>query len=112
MGGVHLLASGGDPGSLESSVAEYLSADARPHRLKGGGVAHRLLPSEGDGAMTTFRLRDGFTVTRYDVEFREPHQVEYDLPADHFEVECCIAGELHVHDRRAGRAVFVRERWR
>ncbi|WP_344523035.1 AraC family transcriptional regulator [Streptomyces albiaxialis] len=47
-------------------------------------------------------LGSGFEVVRYDVEFRAGSEVEFALPAGHFELECCLDGRLRVREADGG----------
>nr|WP_202466286.1 helix-turn-helix transcriptional regulator [Streptomyces sp. SID4951] len=82
--------------------AAYYASIAQADESRDGTVRHRLRPEVGDGTIEVTSLRSGFHIVRYDVAFAGGHQVGYTFPGDHFELEHCVDGRMHIRDANAG----------
>lgn len=99
---VHQLAGAAGATSLDATYAAYYAAIAQSDARPDGTVRHRLRPEVGDGTIEVTPLRSGFHIIRYDVAFTGGHQVRYTFPGDHFELEHCVDGRMHVREADVG----------
>ncbi|MEU8786583.1 helix-turn-helix transcriptional regulator [Streptomyces sp. NPDC048637] len=99
---VHQLAGAVGSAALDATYAAYYASIAQADESRDGTVRHRLRPEVGDGTIEVTSLRSGFHIVRYDVAFAGGHQVGYAFPGDHFELEHCVDGRMHIRDATAG----------
>ncbi|MFF7231133.1 helix-turn-helix domain-containing protein [Streptomyces sioyaensis] len=99
---VHQLAGAAGSPALDATYAAYYASIAQADESRDGTVRHRLRPEVGDGTIEVTSLRSGFHIVRYDVAFAGGHQVGYTFPGDHFELEHCVDGRMHIRDANAG----------
>ncbi|OKH98980.1 AraC family transcriptional regulator [Streptomyces sp. CB02923] len=99
---VHQLAGAAGSTALETTSAAYYASIAEAEESRDGTVRHRLRPEVGDGTIEVTSLRSGFEIVRYDVAFAGGHQVGFTFPGDHFELEHCVDGRMHISEATAG----------
>jgi len=99
---VHQLSGAAGSTTLDATYAAYYASIAQADESRDGTVRHRLRPEVGDGTIEVTSLRSGFHIVRYDVAFAGGHQVGYTFPGDHFELEHCVDGRMHIRDANAG----------
>ncbi|MFF3543803.1 helix-turn-helix transcriptional regulator [Streptomyces platensis] len=99
---VHHLAGAAGTTTLDATCAAYYASIARTDESSDGTVRHRLRPEAGDGTIEVASLRSGFHLVRYDVAFAGGHQVRYAFPGDHFELEHCVDGRMHISEAHSG----------
>ncbi|WP_107450168.1 helix-turn-helix transcriptional regulator [Streptomyces silvensis] len=88
--------------ALDAAYAAYYASIAQPDDTGDGTVRHRLHPEVGDGTIEVTSLRGGFDIVRYDVAFTGGHEIRYAFPGDHFELEHCVDGRMHISETRSG----------
>ncbi len=84
--------------AFDATQAAYYATIAQSDKSGDGTVRHRLRPEVGDGTIEVTSLRNGFHIVRYDVAFAGGHQVGYTFPGDHFELEHCVDGRMHISE--------------
>ncbi|WP_238782866.1 helix-turn-helix transcriptional regulator [Streptomyces monomycini] len=99
---VHQLAGVAGSAVSEATSAAYYASIAQAEESGDGTVRHRLRPEVGDGTIEVTSLRSGFDIVRYDVAFAGGHQVGFRFPGDHFELEHCVDGRMHISEAGAG----------
>ncbi|MEU2794582.1 AraC family transcriptional regulator [Streptomyces sp. NPDC007100] len=99
---VHQLAGVTGSPTSDATLAAYYASIAETEGSRDGTVRHRLRPEVGDGTIEVTPLRSGFHIVRYDVAFAGGHQVGYAFPGDHFELEHCVDGRMHVSETSTG----------
>ncbi|WP_149563687.1 helix-turn-helix transcriptional regulator [Streptomyces cacaoi] len=95
MTGVHQVAGA-------AATAAYHASIARAEEGADGTVRHGLRPEIGDGTIEVTPLPSGFHLVRYDVAFAGGHRLRYAFPGDHFELEHCVEGRLHISEADTG----------
>ncbi|MFI2238195.1 helix-turn-helix transcriptional regulator [Streptomyces chrestomyceticus] len=99
---VHQLTGAAGSAVSEATSAAYYASIAQAEESGDGTVRHRLRPEVGDGTIEVTSLRSGFDIVRYDVAFAGGHQVGFRFPGDHFELEHCVDGRMHISEAGAG----------
>ncbi|KOT92290.1 AraC family transcriptional regulator [Streptomyces rimosus subsp. pseudoverticillatus] len=99
---VHQLAGAAGSTDLDATYAAYFASIAQADTCRDGTVRHRLRPEVGDGTIEVTPLRSGFHILRYDVAFAGGHQVRFAFPGDHFELEHCVDGRMHIRETSTG----------
>ncbi|WP_030622272.1 helix-turn-helix transcriptional regulator [Streptomyces sclerotialus] len=103
---IHQLVGAVGSAAWDASCAAYYASIAQADESSdsGGTVRYRLRPEVGDGTIEVTSLRSGFHIVRYDVAFAGAggHQVGYAFPSDHFELEHCVDGRMHISEARSG----------
>lgn len=99
---VHQLAGAAGSAASDAAYAAYYASIAESDESSDGTVRHRLRPEVGDGTIEVTPLRSGFHIVRYDVAFAGGHRVGYAFPGDHFELEHCLDGRMHIDEADAG----------
>ncbi|GGU47463.1 hypothetical protein GCM10010211_09210 [Streptomyces albospinus] len=99
---VHQLAGVAGSTALDATYAAYYESIAQADRSRDGTVRYRLRPEVGDGTIEVTSLRSGFHIVRYDVAFAGGHRVRYAFTGDHFELEHCVDGRMHISESRTG----------
>ncbi|MFD7666480.1 helix-turn-helix transcriptional regulator [Streptomyces sp. NPDC059788] len=98
----HQLAGAAGPSAFEATHEAYFASIAQVDECRDGTVRHRLRPEVGDGTIEVTSLRSGFHIVRYDVAFAGGHQVGFAFPGDHFELEHCVDGRMHISESSTG----------
>ncbi|GCD33014.1 AraC family transcriptional regulator [Streptomyces chrestomyceticus JCM 4735] len=99
---MHQLTGAAGSAVSEATSAAYYASIAQAEESGDGTVRHRLRPEVGDGTIEVTSLRSGFDMVRYDVAFAGGHQVRFRFPGDHFELEHCVDGRMHISEAGAG----------
>lgn len=99
---MHQLTGAAGSAVSEATSAAYYASIAQAEESGDGTVRHRLRPEVGDGTIEVTSLRSGFDIVRYDVAFAGGHQVRFRFPGDHFELEHCVDGRMHISEAGAG----------
>ncbi|MEU4204824.1 AraC family transcriptional regulator [Streptomyces sp. NPDC039022] len=99
---VHQLTGAAGSAVSEATAAAYYASIAQTEESGDGTVRHRLRPEVGDGTIEVTSLRSGFDIVRYDVAFAGGHRVGFRFPGNHFELEHCVDGRMHISETGAG----------
>ncbi len=78
-----------------------------PNHAAGSGVVYDIKPEYGQGTLQMYLLQANVMLLIYDFVLTDEMVTAFDLDDDYFELEYCIDGSMHIHERQAGEARFA-----